>query len=121
MAESTSTPPTAPALLDRIMLGITAAAGIFLFGFPVLVTPSFVVMFEDFGAELPGLTVLAVSGWFTPLLGLVALALGVAGFFARSKGSPGALALGFGGLLLAVGGICLGVLGLYLPLFALAN
>jgi len=111
-----------PALtaLDWIAVVLTGLVGLNLAAFPVLISPVYVDMFAEFGAELPGLTRLVIQAWF-PALGLV-LVVGLAawGLLGRlGLGKRRALVVGAFTLALVWTGLCW--LGLYLPIFELAE
>lgn len=109
-------------VLDWIGTVIVALVIILLGVLAPISASTFRLMFEDFGGQLPGFTVLVLRPWFGPLLAvvpvtLVVLALGPL----RTRG------IGLRRLLVVVAFV-LGLLacgcwvsGVYLPVFALAG
>lgn len=89
-----------------------------------LVLPAFAKMYGEFGSGLVlPLVTRAVLGHVTPLGGAAgAIALAVAGMFARKRGEGGvAVGLFLGGIALAIGAVGLSIYGLYAPMFELAG
>ncbi|WP_281333924.1 hypothetical protein [Polyangium sp. 6x1] len=110
--------------VDFVLALVVASLATALVLLDRLVLSAFAKMYADFGSEavLP-LVTRAVLAHVTPLGGAAgAIAIAVAGVFARKSGKGGmAVGLFLGGIALAIGAVGLSMYGLYAPMFELAG
>lgn len=69
--------------LDWIAATLDIAVGFTLLAVPFAVTPAFISMFEEFGGQLPGITLFVARSWYPLASGFLVLALTGAGLFSR--------------------------------------
>lgn len=84
--------------------------------------PAFAKMYAEFGGELPLVTRAVISHVFPLITALLAFAVGVLSFVARSRGSKSmALGLGLSGIGIGLFGVAFCFYALYAPMFELAG
>jgi len=106
--------------LDWIAAILDITIGLALLSVPFAVTPAFMSMFEEFGGQLPGITLFVARSWFPVASGFLVLALTGAGLFSRMplKTRRALLVAAF------LIGLVLGAVylwGMYAPVFELAG
>lgn len=106
--------------LDWIAAGLDIVVGLSLLTITFAVTPAFVSMFEDFGADLPGITVFVTRSWYPIASGFLVLILTGSGLFSPMPlKTRRALLVAAFFIGLVLGGIYLW--GMYAPIFDLAG
>ncbi|MCA9551761.1 MAG: hypothetical protein KC933_17120 [Myxococcales bacterium] len=104
--------------LDWIAAVLAGLVALGLFLFPVIVIPPWRSMLAELGGAVPGLTQLALTPWFAPAHGLVAvvlLGMGARGRLTRRRAAVVA-AFFWGAAALAAN-----ITALYLPIFQLSG
>jgi hypothetical protein len=106
--------------LDWIAAILDMLVGLFLLAAPFAITPAFVSMFEEFGADLPGITVFVTRSWYPIASGFLVLVLTGSGLISpMPMKTRRALIVAAFLIGLVLGAIYLW--GLYAPIFGLAG
>ena len=106
--------------LDWIAAILDMVTGLALLAAPFAVTPAFMSMFEEFGGQLPGITLFVARSWFPIAAGFLVLALTGAGLFSRTPlKTHRALLVAAFFIGLVMGAVYLW--GMYAPVFELAG
>jgi len=106
--------------LDWIAVVLSGLVCLNLLAFPLLISPTYATMFEDFSASLPGLTRLSLQTWFSAVGLLAVFGLQAYGLI-RPMGLGKRRAIIVGAFMLALTWTGLCWLGLYLPIVELAG
>ena len=115
-------PPTqALSILDWIGIVLTVPATLTLFVFPIAIAPSYLSMFADFGGELPAITRLVLSPWFTPMLGLIPVGLLIGAWRAGLDRIGVLRALVVAAFVSGMVGVAFTWIALYQPMSAMAD
>jgi type II secretory pathway component PulF len=106
--------------LDWIAAILDIVVGFSLLAVPFAVTPAFLSMFEEFGGQLPAITLFVARSWFPIASGFLVLALTGAGLFSRMPlKTRRALLVAAFFIGLILGAVYLW--GMYAPVFELAG
>ena len=111
-------PRDALTALDWIGALLAGALTAGLFGFPLVVVPTWRATLAELGGPIPGLTRLVLEAWFTPALGVVAVGLLVA---AGTGGLTRRRAAVVAAFMWAAACLAMALVALYLPFFQLAG